>query len=70
MWKVGGTKIERTQARYIVLVCVHGNLRKNDFFGQNALYPNASKSQTFFVGLLNISVKRSNTRQFQKELEL
>ena len=60
MWKVGGSKIERTQARYIVYVC---------FFGQNALYPNASKSQTFFVGLLNI-VNPSTTRKFQKELEL
>ena len=42
---------------------------KKWFFGQNALYPNASKSQTFFVGLLNI-VNPSTTRQFQKELEL
>ena len=42
---------------------------KKWFLGQNALYPNASKSQTFFVGLLNI-VNPSTTRQFQKELEL
>ena len=34
MWKVGGTKIERTQARYIVLVCVHGNSQKSDFLGK------------------------------------
>ena len=28
MWKVGGSKIERTGARNIFLVCVHGNSRK------------------------------------------
>ena len=31
MWKVSGTKNERTRARYIFLVCVHGNSRKSDF---------------------------------------
>ena len=34
MWKVGGTKIERTRARYIVLPSGHVNLRKSDFLGK------------------------------------
>ena len=34
MWKVGCTKTDRTWARYIVLVCVHRNLQKSDFFGK------------------------------------
>ena len=34
MWKFGGTKIERTQARYIFLPSGHINLRKIDFWGK------------------------------------
>ena len=34
MWKVGGTKIERTGARYIFFMCVHGNSRKSNFLGK------------------------------------
>ena len=50
MWKVGGTKIERTRARYIVLVCVHRNLRKSDFLGKT-LRTRKFSAGTFF-GLL------------------
>ena len=31
MWKVGGTKIERTRARYIFLPSGHVNLQRSDF---------------------------------------
>ena len=34
MWKVGGTKIERTQARYIFLPSGHVNSQKSDFLGK------------------------------------
>ena len=30
MWEVGDIKIERTQARNIFFICVHGNSRKSD----------------------------------------
>ena len=33
-WRIGGTKIERTRARYIVLPSGHINLRKIDFWGE------------------------------------
>ena len=34
MWKVGGTKIERTQARYFCLPSGHVNSRESDFLGK------------------------------------
>ena len=34
MWKVGGTKIERTRARYIFLPLGHVNSQKKDFLGK------------------------------------
>ena len=34
MWKVGGTKIELTRARYIFLPLGHVNPRKSDFLGK------------------------------------
>ena len=34
MWKVGGSKIERTRARYIFLMSGHVNSRKSDFWGK------------------------------------
>ena len=34
MWKVGGTKIERTRTRYIFLPPGHGNSQKSDFLGK------------------------------------
>ena len=40
MWKVGGTKIEHTRARYIVLVCVHGNSRKVIFWVKRSIPKN------------------------------
>ena len=50
MWKVGGTKIERTRARYIFLVCVHGNSRKSDFLGKTLRTRNFQQEN--FLGLL------------------
>ena len=40
MWKVGGTKIEGTRARYIFLVCVHGNSRKVIFWVKRSIPEN------------------------------
>ena len=40
MWMVGGTKIERTRARYIFLVCVHGNSRKLIFWVKRSIPEN------------------------------
>ena len=34
MWNVGGTKIERTRARYNFLPSGYVNLRKSDFLGK------------------------------------
>ena len=50
MWKVGGTKIERTRARYIFLVCVHGNSRKSDFLGNRSVPENFHGEN--FLGLV------------------
>ena len=40
MWKVGGTKIERTRARYIFFPSGHGNLRKSDFLVKRSIPEN------------------------------
>ena len=48
MWKVGGTKIERTRSRYIVLVCVHGNLQKKVIFLGKTLRTRKFSTGKFF----------------------
>ena len=48
MWKVSGTKIERTRARYIFLVCVHG--KKVIFWVKRSVPENFQQEN--FLGLL------------------
>ena len=50
MWKVGCTKIERTRARYIFLVCVHGNSRKVIFWVKRSIPENFQRE--FFLELI------------------
>ena len=50
MWKVGCTKIERTRAHYIFLVCVHGNSRKVIFWVKRSVPENTQWEH--FLGLL------------------
>ena len=50
MWRVGGTKIERTRACHIFLVCVHGNSRKKCFFGVKRSVPENFQPE-IFLGL-------------------
>ena len=45
MWKVGGTKIERTRARYIFLPSGHINLRKSDLLGKTRFEVTAAQSE-------------------------
>ena len=54
MWKVGGTKIERTRACYIFLVCVHGNSQKSDFWGRTLRNQKFSTGKLFGAGTYGI----------------
>ena len=47
MWKVGGIKIERTEARDIFFPAGHGNWRKSEIFGKTLPTRKFSKGNFF-----------------------
>ena len=54
MWKDGGTKIERTGARYILLLCEHGNSQKSDFLCKTLCTHKFSSGKFFGPGTYGI----------------
>ena len=54
MWKVGGTKIEHSWARYIFLPLGHVNLRKSDFLGKTLRTQKFSTGNFFGAGIHRI----------------
>ena len=62
MWKVGGTKIERTRARYIFLPSGHVNSRKSDFLGKT-LRTRKSSTGKFFGATTHGILTHSGIRE-------
>ena len=66
MWKVGCTKIESTRARYIFLVCVHGNSRKSDFLGKT-LHTRKFSMVKFLGAATQRNLTHSGIRKYSRQ---